>query len=666
MFMGFNKKYLAIILTLIIVFSSVSSFISLDRITQGAGQELYFTILHTNDEHSALVPSPLVDYKLGEKDPSLGGFARLAGAVKKIREEKSKVNEPVLLVSAGDFLGGSPFAWLALDGKAPELSLMVELGYDVVTIGNHEFDYGPEVLAQYLKAAGYPSASIRTALVASNIIVPTGHPLGETGLMETHIIELSNGLKVGFFGLIGKDAIRVAPYTDPIKFKDQVETARNSVEALRKMGADITIAVTHSGESEDRELAREVNGIDIIVGGHSHTKIAEPIIENGTIIVQAYELVKNLGVLNLAYDKGSKKLRIRNNDLGQPFLLPIDHTVPVDPDMVRLVDDYTLKLNNVVSRMTQGRFNDINDTIITSQFTVTNLPKLQESPFGNFIADAMRIVSEQVTGEKVHLAFQANGAIRGAIVPGTMPYSKDKVNFFDLVDLVGLGTGPDKEPGYPMVSVYFTGKEIRRILEISVFLSEFMGDTYFLQVSGLRMTYDPKRAILFTVPIKNIPLPSTKSVLSAELFMGEGIQGESGYKELSWKDDQLYHVVSDYYIASFLPMVGELLPMLKLVMKDKDGKPIDNLDEAIIYRDGKELKVWQTVVEYAAAQPNGPDGIPRMPVVYAQSSGRLTQGKAVSIRLLLILGFIILLLLIILMVKSIKRKRRRNYYYNYR
>jgi 2',3'-cyclic-nucleotide 2'-phosphodiesterase (5'-nucleotidase family) len=659
-----NKRFLAIILTFIILFSNGSNILPINNIQ--AGQELFFTILHTNDEHSALVPSPLVDYKPGEKDPSLGGFARLAGAVKNIREEKSKVNEPVLLVSAGDFLGGSPFAWLALEGKAPELSLMVELGYDVVTIGNHEFDYGPEVLAQYLKAAGYPGANSRTALVSSNIIPPPGHPLGEAGIMGTYLKELPNGLKLGFFGLIGKDATRVAPYTDPVKFADQVETAKKSVEILKGKGADVIIAVTHLGEEEDIQLAKEVDGIDVIVGGHSHTKLTEPIFESGTIIVQAYELVKNLGVLNLAYDTASKKVRIRNNELGQPFLIPIDNSVLVDPHLGSLVDQYTAGLNQTVSRMTNGRFNDINDILITSQFIVTNLPKLQESPFGNFITDAMRIVSEQVTGEKVHLAFQANGAIRGAIVPGTMPYSKDKVNFFDLVDLVGLGTGPDKEPGYPMVSVYFTGKEIRRILEISVFLSEFMGDTYFLQVSGLRMTYDPKRAILFTVPIKNIPLPSTRSVLSAELFMEEGIQGDSDYKELSWKDDQLYHVVSDYYIASFLPMVGELLPMLKLVMKDKDGNPIENLEDAIIYRDGKELKVWQAVVEYAASQPVGPDGLPRMPVVYAHSSGRLTQERAISLRILLLMGILGISLIIVLLIRLIRGRKRRYYSYRYR
>lgn len=621
------KRMLAGILTLVMLVAYV--FTLLGAGSAQASGELFVTILHTNDEHSALVPSPLVDYRPGQQNPALGGFARMATFVKAVREQKELSNEPVLLVSGGDYLGGSPYAWLALNGKAAELALMMELDYDVVTIGNHEYDYGPEVLAKYLKAAGYPAANARTALVASNTLPPTGHPLNEVGIKKTHIQVLENGLKVGFFGLIGKDAISVAPYAEPIEFSDQVETAQAMVAELKAAGVDLIIALTHAGVEEDKALAKAVPGINVIVGGHCHTLLTEPVLEHGTIIVQSGELMKHVGQLELGYDRATGKVRIRNN--GKPFVVPLDHTIPSDPQMTALVAEYTAHLNNLIADMTKGRFSDITQTVVRSSFIVTNQPPLQESPFGNFITDAMRQVASQATGHKVDIAFQANGVIRGRVEPGTMPWSKDQVSFFDLADLVGLGSGPDKQPGYPLVSVWFTGEELRRIFEVQVLLAELMGDTYFLQMSGARITYAPNRAIMFTVPFAGIPVPSTRAVLKAELFTGTGLQGEEGFVEVKKGDTQLYHVVTDYYIASFLPMVGDMLPSLKLVLKDKDGQEITNLDDAIIYRDGEELKVWQAVMEYAAAQPKDAEGNPWIPQYYQTTSGRLNQVKALSV-----------------------------------
>ncbi|GFP33217.1 5'-nucleotidase [Candidatus Hakubella thermalkaliphila] len=165
--------------------------------------EIYFTILHTNDEHSALIPhSPAVDFHPEEEDLTVGGFARLAHLVKVLREGKEGAGEPVILLSGGDYLGGSPSSWLALAGQAPELALMQEIGYDVITIGNHEFDFGPEALARYLETAGYPEATT-PAIVASNIQPPAQHPLAAVGIQKTFILELENDLRLGFLGLLG-------------------------------------------------------------------------------------------------------------------------------------------------------------------------------------------------------------------------------------------------------------------------------------------------------------------------------------------------------------------------------------------------------------------------------------------------------------------------------
>lgn len=621
--------------------------------------ELFFTILHTNDEHSALSPSPLVDYSLGENNPTLGGYARLAQAVKDIRAAKRATNEPVLLLSAGDYLGGSPYSWLGLNGEAPDLTIMNKIGYDAVNIGNHEYDYGPELLAQYLRIAGYPEANEHTILLASNTLPPAAHAMSDLGIQETAVLTLSNGLKVGLFGLIGIDAVNVAPYAEPVEFADQAETARAMVAALEKEGVDIIIALSHSGEDEDVDLVRAVPGIDVIVGGHTHVFLEEPIIEGETIIVQAGENLEYLGNLELAYNLSTDKVRIRNLETGKPYGVPLDASIGEAPEIAALVAGYTADLNALVAEMTQGRFTDISETVVWSDFPVPNTPVLEETPFANFVTDAMRLVAEEATGEKVHLAFQANGVLRGSINPGTCSWSQDRVSFYDLAYLVGLGSGPDGKAGYPLVSVYLTGKELRRAFEIQVLLAELMGDTYFLQISGARMTFDRGRAVLLTVPFIDLPVPTTMAVSSAELYTGQGIQDSEEYMKIKKKDQELYHVVTDYYIAAFLPMAGELLPSLELVLKDKEGNPIDNIDDAIIRRNGQELKVWQAVLEYAAAQPRDGAGNPRLSQYYAETSGRLVQrGIYPPLWKGLVLLLLLLPLLLALIIRSLIIRRR--------
>ena len=275
-----NKGLFYILITILVV----ASFLGIPgnlKSYAGETEELYFCILHTNDMHSELIPhSPAVDYRPEEESPAIGGFARLATAVNEIRENKIKEGEPVLLFDAGDFLGGAAFAWLALNGYAAELTLMQRMGYDAVAIGNHEYDYGADVLAQYLLQAGYPEAHQKTLVLASNTEAPPEHPLAASSLYrKTGMFELENGLKVGVFGLIGKDAIQLLGETGNVQFLDQHEAARQAVDELERQGADVIVAISHSGVEEDRELAREVPGIDVIVGGHCHTALDKPVLQ---------------------------------------------------------------------------------------------------------------------------------------------------------------------------------------------------------------------------------------------------------------------------------------------------------------------------------------------------------------------------------------------------
>jgi len=636
----------------------------------GPAEEIYFTILHTNDEHAALIPhSPTTDFRPEVSDPTVGGFARLATAVQEIRAEKAAVGEPVLLLNSGDFIGGSPYSWLVPKGFAPELTIMQEIGYDAVIIGNHEFDYGTEILARYLQTAGYPEAHDRTVVLAGNAVVPKDHIIAKQQLFRrSQIIELENGLKVGLFGLMGEAAQDVAYDYEPIEFSDQVETARDLTAQLVAKGADVIVAMTHSGVEEDRALARAVSNLHVIVGGHSHTALYEPVEENGVLIVQAGSLLKYLGRLELAFNPESGQVRVRNEENDQPFLLPIDDRYALDPDIAALIDQFSQELNSMVLHMTDGRFQNILDTVVLSDFELPDKPPLQESPFGNFVADAMRIVTSELTGQKVDIAIQANGSIRGGITPGSLQYSRGEVSFYDLAMQVGLGIGPDGYAGYPIVSVFLTGDEVRRMLEVAVLLAQLMGDSYFLQFSGLRYDYDPGNAVLLTVPFIDQSVPtallpgSIGAVTRAELYSGDGPQGrgDDGFLPLKFGDTELYHVVTDSYILSFLPMVGEMLPMLNLELKDALGNPVpkERLDDLIVRINGRELKVWQTVVKYAAGQPLNAVGLPQIDSYYSTTAGRINPVRAFPVIIWPLLFILLLVALLVLFIRLLIRRNR--------
>lgn len=609
-------------------------------------QELRFTILHTNDEHSHLIPIPTVDDAGNLQSTAMGGVARLAGAANLIREEKSIQDEPVLMFSGGDFLGGPAFGWLPLkEGVAAELNLFQKIGYDAITIGNHEFDYGPDVLANYLKAAGYPDESGNTAILGTNIQPPSDHPLSELGIKTHFTKHLSNGLVVGIFGLIGDDAISKTAQPGSVDFADPFISAERAVEALKQEGVDVIISVNHSGVTEDRMLAERLPDIDVIVGGHSHTALYEPIIVGKTVIVQAGQYLNYLGVLELSWHPDEEKVTVRNQENEQLFLKPLDSSVAIDHEIVDQIDQYKQMLDEWVSDLTNNRITDVTQVIAHSGFSIErNRPQL-ESAIGNYVTDAMKFSAERVLGQKIDFAAQANGAIRSDILKGSQDWNAGNVTFYDMMMAVGLGSGSDGKPGYPLVSFYITEDEVRSALEVSVLLSGLMGDNYFLQFSGLNMMYNPDRAVLFTVPFLGTPIPTSRAVLSAEI-----VNDADDVRRLRKGGDELFHVVTDYYIAGFLPMVGERVPNLAIVLKDESGNPID-LDDAIIMDGDTQLKVWQAVLEYTLSHLENEDGLPVIPANYSEPEGRLSLIFTLPLWVWPVSALLLIVSVIILIVK---------------
>lgn len=617
-----------------------------------------FTILHTSDEHSVLTPLPTVDYHPEQENPARGGFARLSGLVKQIRSEKG--DEPVLLLSAGDYIGGSPYAWLILEGFSPEIELMREIGYDAATVGNHEFDYGPDKLAEYYLEAGYPEAHDQLPVIISNLDIPAGHALHRAELLPHKIIELNNGLKVGLFGLLGNPAYDVAPMAEPVTIHDPIRVAQEQVNLLREAGADVVIALSHSGWKEDQLLAEKVDNIDVILGGHDHYQTTQPEIRHNTILLHSSYYLQYLGMLELAFDSETGRITVLNDENNNPFQLPLDHTVAEDPVIREKVEAYSDQLNAFVTNFSDSTFTDVYEHVLYADFPVTMHETLVETTIGNFVVDAMRLEAEKVTGEPVDLAIQANGVIRGDIIPGSEDWSRNKVSFIDLVTISGLGSGPDMKAGYPLVSIYLTAEEIYSVFEIAGLLAELMGDTYFLQVSGMKYHYDPGKTTWLTIPFADIPVPAYRSVKEVYIYEGEGIQHDDGYVRLDKNSDRLYHLVADHYLTSFLPMIGEILPRLKLVLKDKNGDALE-LDETIIYENGREFKVWEAMARYATSFEAGASGLPQIPEAYRETQGRINAEKGIPLSVWSWAGIVVVLVALGAGIYQLIRKiRKRN------
>jgi len=579
-----------------------------------AEDRLYLTILHTNDEHSAVIPfNPALDYTpaLGD-DPTLGGFARLATQINSIKVTKALKGEPLLTLSAGDFLMGTMFSWLGKAGLAPELKLMTQMGYDAITLGNHEFDWGSKYLDSYLRAAGYPITGVFTPIVASNIIIPVGHPLRK--MIKTHIVkDLFNGLKVGIFGILGYEAMLLSPNDLPVIFSDPRKTATRMVDALTELDVDLIICLSHSGVEEDREMAAKVAGIDVIIGGHSHDALFEPIIVGETIIVQAGKHGLYLGELELSVSQEGE-VSIRNYDTGNPFLIPIDDSIRACPLMSKTIDQvYVKALNEMVSNLTGDMFDEILDVVAESEFDLLKNPECTESGLGNLITDSLRMSVDMFqNGDTVDFAFEASGSIRRSILRGNMSGNEEMISLYDVHSSVSLGIGLDGIPGYPMSSFYLTTEEIRRVCEISVKLSSLMGSDCFLQVSGLRITY-------------NAGLKETfRAVTKLEQYVGpepqsDGVFYETLFENGTWYVDPstLYKVAANIYITYLTPFVA-------IVPKDQSGNRLPPKATIVHQTPGIELKIWHAVLQYVVSFPDiDADGIPDVPSFYATKMGRI-------------------------------------------
>lgn len=597
------------------------------------------TILYTHDMHSSFLP------KEGPDGHARGGYARL----KTLINEQKEAHPNALVVDGGDFSMGSLFQ-TAYSTSALELRAMGQMGYDVTTFGNHEFDYRASGLADMLYAA-VDSGDPLPAIVDANYLPPqedeeTWDALYTYGVQDYRILE-RGGVHYVVFGLTGLDSDECAPMSG-MELHDPVETAKRVVKEATEQcqtayGADpVVICLSHSGtesgKGEDYELARKVDGIDVIISGHTHTTLEQPIEVNDTYIVSAGENSKNLGVLTLTRTQDGVELK-------DSRLVPVDESVPEDPEMAAWIEaakeqverdylaDFDLEFDQVLVD-NPYRFDTVDEVYDTQH----------ESTLGNLLADAYYWAGNQNSQDPVDVALTASGVIRDTFPKGAVTVSQ-------VFNVASLGIGADGVPGYPLISVYLTGKDLKNAIEVDASVPPLMSAAQ-LFYSGVEYSFNTNRMIFDKVD--DVALLGTGGVTEPIV------------------DDQLYHVVTGLYIGQMLGAVEDTsFGILTVTPRDAQGNPIDmsQLENYILHDDqGNEVKEWYAIATYLQSMGG------EMDQKYGQTDGRklvYSSWNPVSLLkhaglptfvaiLALVIVVALLVQVVVLVRKYILRRMRRN------
>jgi 5'-nucleotidase len=431
-------------------------------------------------------------------------------------------------------------------------------------------------------------------------------------LIKPYRVLERDGLRIGIFGLLGKDAAEVAPFASPVKFKDPVETATAMVDVLRNTeNVDVVICLSHSGlsadpkHSEDELLAQKVRGIDVIISGHTHTKLDRVIDVNGTLIVQAWVYGKQLGVMDVSLDGGHLAL-------AKYDAVTIDDQIPGDPETTRLIQGFKHQIEQrILAELGLGFDQVVAHTNYDLEIDT------RESNLGNLIADSIRWYINRSDSDpadprtQVQVAFISNGVIRDPIARGRT----GAIAVSDVFRAIPLGIGFDEPEtmGYALVSFYIYPAELKKAFEILTSIYPLKGDDYFLQFSGARVVYNPHRMLFDRV---------------THIETGNE---EDGYTPLDYSasNKTLLRVAADIYNATFLKIVGNFTwHILDIVPKDRNGNPIEDLKPVRVDADPQttgiqELKEWQGVMAYVRsfADTSG-DGLPDIPAKYRDKLDR--------------------------------------------
>ncbi|MCR8851969.1 5'-nucleotidase C-terminal domain-containing protein [Lysinibacillus fusiformis] len=427
------------------------------------------SVLHVNDTHARANELP-----------------KLATAVKEQRETKKNV----LTLHAGDAFSGTLY-FNEFHGQA-DLALLNEIGFDAMVFGNHEFDLGssPEghqALADFVKGAKFPFVDANTDFSADDKFTGLFTDLvssePENGKIYSGIVKEIDGEKVGIFGLTTEETLDIAS-PGKVKFTNYIEEAKKAVAAFEGMGVNKIIALTHIGYNDnpnvdnDILLAKNVPGIDIIVGGHDHTKLDEPFVvdtntvgeaKDATLIVQANEYVKYLGTLDVTFDGKGVVTEYGGEliDLGK---------VTEDTALVKLLAPYKAKIDEVNNKEIGVK---ITEELANPRATETNLESVRsnETALGNIITDGMLAKAQKYTDKTVVMALQNGGGIRAAIPAGNITVGQ-------VITVLPFGN--------TLALMDATGAELKAAFEVSL-KNAPKENGGFLHIGGAKLQYDSSK-----------------------------------------------------------------------------------------------------------------------------------------------------------------------------
>jgi len=562
-------------------------------------------ILHTNDLHSRLrgyAPESLYTPLSLKDDNTVGGFSRIAGIIK---AEKQINSEETLVLDAGDFMMGTLFP--ALESETGfQMRLMKQMGYDAIGLGNHEFDFGPQWLAGVINISA--SRGEIPHILSSNTVFSkkdtTDDSLEELvaeNLVTRKLVIEKNGVKIGLFSILGKEADHFAPRAVPVTFSKQSAAAKKMVRELQNENCRIIICISHSGVvkekngewgGEDVELARRVKGISLIVGGHSHTKLDQPVMVNGIPIVQTGSFGMYVGRLSFLITKD--KLELENYRL-----IPVDDNIPADEVIDQLIDNQKSRISNEILGplglsyqkpvAEAGFIIEGNDT---GDFSQSNL--------GPLVADAIHYYVNSRSSGGADVSIVAAGMLFDRILPGiqTAP---------DVFRITPLGSGNDKVPGYPLARLYVTGRELKNILEILQIAYKSSPDNY-CYYSGIRVEYNPEKGFLKKIEKIDI-LHDRGNVISVDFDR---------------KNKTLYSITADSYMLEFIGIIRKMsFGIINVVPKDSEGNKVSDMKTAIIDMDEsskgvQEGKEWLAMIGFLSSMHdvNG-NGIPDIDIKYS-------------------------------------------------
>ncbi|MCX6561224.1 MAG: bifunctional UDP-sugar hydrolase/5'-nucleotidase [Candidatus Aminicenantes bacterium] len=628
----------------------LSGFVAAEARAVPAQAERKLVILFTNDLHSIVLPRVF----LGEDGKRIerGGFARLASL---IRRERDAAAGGTLVLDAGDFSMGTLFHTLFMT-EAAELRLLGLMGFEASTLGNHEFDFGLDGLARCLQAAKAKGKDL-PALVASNIGIEGAGPEAEAGRtafrdypVRDYIVLERGGLRVGIFGLFGTSAADDSPFAGPVKFLDAAAEARRVVEILRtKEKADLIIALSHVGtsddpsDSEDEKLALAEPGIDILISAHTHTVMKVPRFAGRTIIVSAGWGGEYLGRLEAAVGgrEGAKVVSYA--------LLPVGPDVPEDPAVAAAAAGFKAMIEKDYLTDFPGGFGQV---LAESAFDLESPEAMEasgvEAGMGDFLADALREAVRKAEGSSsphIHAVIVPVGVVRGAFLAGPITVE-------DVFRVFSLGLGPDRQPGYPLLSLWLKGKELRHLVEVQASVVPMKSDAA-LQFSGLRFHYNPHRLAFDRVTDVSV------------------LEPDGSYAPLD--SGKLYRIVVDSYAGAMVDYVSKAsYGLLKMQARDAEGRPLQDQLRAAVDADPaapglQELKGWKALAGVLKDLPDlDGDAIPDIPARYRKPEGRFGPVPSWSPLRILIGGggltYIVLAfltLIVVLAVWIVRRLRRR-------